>query len=1181
MLLTVNDFVDKKIKKVKINFLKVKKYYAISFLSLIIFVFFYFSFGNIPFSSASNKEESIILNPSNCMGWNQPEKAQETNLLSTAETADFTEKNSAFYQAGTPDLNLEAPMADSADLICQQFAITDDIFENYKILNSQINISLGADSYENNEDVLSVYYSYDGEEWQTMESLSLVSNISNGTHGGWVYDLGEDFNKSKAENLKIKFTYYADDAREKIATAYVDGVSLKLTLEALSPPPDLSQNIVNLEKSDYQMDELPQADINVSDNSMLSFLGIGGDEREIESITLVNPQGENKDLPIPENTKNNRKHNVKELEITPGDFTIPGEYKLKVLVQQGGRDIELIERFSWGVLVMNPTKSMYHMGETVNLGMGVLDNQGHTICNADMQLEITAPTGEKQILSTQDNSVSRSNACGPITVTNLPDYSATFDIKHNGDYHLKLIATTEAGIHTIEEDLPVLDNIPFDISRITSSRIWPIADYEVFLEVVPAQDYSGLFRESMPTDFTLKRIDQDGQESMNNDRKIIDWFVEWKAGQAYTLSYQYDAPDRSPDIFLLGPAEAPEIFTEARQWQIASDAANGNGMLVYDEDMSNTLPNPHYRTWTPSDVSSESNMQAYDGGNGSDLRFVQVEAAPTRDEYMRVEQYETGNIQAQMFTGGSWSIGSGAATNGSLNGTGLNITYANYRNFDVAYEDSTGDALVVYEDSATANKTLKYRTWNGSTWSAEGTIDFSGVAESGTDDVSIWVELVPDYGSDNIMLIWKNYALYGIYGAVWNGSSWDDIVLHDAAGVPTSTKQSIDCAWEGTSGDGMAVWGTGTTTDYSTYIAGEWANGSGSKNPAGAVVWLQAAGSPNNNYIAMIHADVVSTSTADVGVDMWNGSDWTTVTTPTDDGDINNNGYAQAVDVEWEYGGSSDRALFAWRDGIRAAVASETALSYMVYDISANAFQAIDDGGTECAITEGDAGYAETVTSLDLAEDNGGPCLTSAYMVGNTSGVEITQDYSGRGLMVLTQNELTLDVRPEAMYWQGEDNATWLAQTGTMGAIETDASPGTLATAAIAIMPYSHAFKKYSADGTGLLAYHEDGANLVNPHYRTWTAGTDYSAEGDAGTGTVTGYEEATHKIIEACPTREEYISGSQTSLGHLDLQVWDGSTWIDGANAPTNGDFTTNIGGLTEYIENLMLRMKIHPETR
>ena len=50
-------------------------------------------------------------------------------------------------------------------------------------------------------------------------------------------------------------------------------------------------------------------------------------------------------------------------------------------------------------------------------------------------------------------------------------------------------------------------------------------------------------------------------------------------------------------------------------------------------------------------------------------------------------------------------------------GSGLDYWQA-----DVAYEQQSGDALVVWDNASNGANGLSYRIWNGSSWSAESTI---------------------------------------------------------------------------------------------------------------------------------------------------------------------------------------------------------------------------------------------------------------------------------------------------------------------------------------------------------------------------------------------------------------------------------------------------------------------------
>jgi hypothetical protein len=478
-------------------------------------------------------------------------------------------------------------------------------------------------------------------------------------------------------------------------------------------------------------------------------------------------------------------------------------------------------------------------------------------------------------------------------------------------------------------------------------------------------------------------------------------------------------------------------------------ATDGTGMYVYDEDGANNTT-PHYRIWSGSDLSGESQLQD-DETASDDTNHTIIEAAPTRDEYLMGRLTNGGHLDVQVYSGGSWINGTNAPTNGDFT-TGIGTTNDIYRGFDIAYEDSTGDGVVLYESSSTGDGHLKYRTWNGSTWSGEGDLDYSAVDEG--NDVAAWVECEADFGSDNILCAWREKTNLGLYGARWDGSTWQHIsAINTANGM--STRQDFDVAWEGTSGEGMVVYGLPTTfVDASTYTtASGFADTSSIATITGAPQWIEIAGSPNNNYIAVYINNVSSTTAADVDVDMWNGSNWTTVATPaTMDDDINNNGFAQGGDVAWEQGGG-DRALFVWRDG----TVSETALRYMFYDVSANQWQAIEDG-TECANTEGGAGSVEVVTSLAAAEDSAGPCTAALALADSFSGIDLNPDPGSNKIMVLAE-DLTADLMPELFLYNGDANATW-TQTATMAAPETDLSTGATLSASLPTKAYDFAFRQ-------------------------------------------------------------------------------------------------------------------------
>ena len=202
--------------------------------------------------------------------------------------------------------------------------------------------------------------------------------------------------------------------------------------------------------------------------------------------------------------------------------------------------------------------------------MAVLDDGGNIVCDADVSLSIKDPSGSTTVLSTSNGEISVSDECEFLGVTDLPDYYTTYSVGGVGNYSLELTAITENGIRTINDNIIVQNSVPFDVQRDGHTRIFPMVPYVMNLIVTANEQYSGKITEFVPSDFEITPQSGLSINTVGN-QKQLSWSVSLEQGQSITLSYEYDAPDVSPELFLLGPLEIGE-FVESRQWQIASDA---------------------------------------------------------------------------------------------------------------------------------------------------------------------------------------------------------------------------------------------------------------------------------------------------------------------------------------------------------------------------------------------------------------------------------------------------------------------------------------------------------------------------------------------------------------------------------------------------------------------------------
>ncbi len=259
----------------------------------------------------------------------------------------------------------------------------------------------------------------------------------------------------------------------------------------------------------------------------------------------------------------------------------PGKYTLRVAVKTDEAIIISEQDFTWGVLAINTNKSIYEPGDDANLAMGVLDNDGNTICDADLTLVITSPSGDAETLSSANGGIQNSGLCAGNTDVDVPDYSASYTIPQEiGTYQMSFTAVTDEGTNTIEDSFEVETAVPFDISRTGPTRIFPVDPYPVSISITPVANWQGVVAETVPASFQISPSDQGvsyNNVQTQNGNEVISWDVSLQAGQTTTLAYSFLAPPVSPEFYLIGPAVLTDqsgdvSFQEAREWQIASDA---------------------------------------------------------------------------------------------------------------------------------------------------------------------------------------------------------------------------------------------------------------------------------------------------------------------------------------------------------------------------------------------------------------------------------------------------------------------------------------------------------------------------------------------------------------------------------------------------------------------------------
>jgi hypothetical protein len=236
---------------------------------------------------------------------------------------------------------------------------------------------------------------------------------------------------------------------------------------------------------------------------------------------------------------------------------------------------------SWGVLAINYDQSSYKTGEDVRFSFSVLDQNGMMICDAKLVLEITSASRTTQMLRTDDGSIVVNPECLRKDITTKPDYEGKFIPKETGVYQVKLIADTRVGTKVLEDRFIVKNSTPqFVVKHDAPTRIFPKKNYPVTTKVQSNKDFKGMIEIDVPNNFDVINPTNTvpfSQEFFSGREKTLRWYVDLKKNQSIDLTFEFDAPDHSPDFYEFSKVRLKNdlgkiVFEETRNWQIGSDA---------------------------------------------------------------------------------------------------------------------------------------------------------------------------------------------------------------------------------------------------------------------------------------------------------------------------------------------------------------------------------------------------------------------------------------------------------------------------------------------------------------------------------------------------------------------------------------------------------------------------------
>ena len=327
----------------------------------------------------------------------------------------------------------------------------------------------------------------------------------------------------------------------------------------------------------------------------------------------------------------------------------------------------------------------------------------------------------------------------------------------------------------------------------------------------------------------------------------------------------------------------------------AISPTQADGLIAYGEL---NIAIPRFRTWNSSNnFSAEQNALSLGVAGTADITWVVTRGNHERDEIIMGTEDKSNDINIQVYN-------STAAAWGAQLEVSTDVLNSNSRAFDIAIEDISGEALIVYENLSTADTVISYRIWNGSRYSDQNTL-VTGLPSSQIR----WVSLTPRRGSDDIMLLIHDNAA-DLHAFPWNGTAFDtpakNMTLSTATG--SNLVPHFAFAWEESSGQGLAVYAGGTNLVYRTYspTAPHWST-EATIALGNALSATRLCSDPTSDYIGIIVQDGGN----DVNVRMWDGTQ-ILASPPTEDIDTEPSGANNVnLDCAWY---NSNTALFGFID---------------------------------------------------------------------------------------------------------------------------------------------------------------------------------------------------------------------------------------------------------------------------
>ena len=259
---------------------------------------------------------------------------------------------------------------------------------------------------------------------------------------------------------------------------------------------------------------------------------------------------------------------------------------------------------------------------------------------------------------------------------------------------------------------------------------------------------------------------------------------------------------------------------------------------------------------------------------GDDISYVIPRYSPVSDKIIVIVQDTAGNLNGYVCMSNcnqtsSWILTQDIAT--------VSFMESSERLFDLEFETTSGDAVLVYEVFSSLNtKDLGYQVLP-----AAGT-NFSGLAENYIDDTGHygaieyqWVSMAADPTSDELIVTAFDDTYNQINAWVWDGSSWGNYkeISSSASNTANDEALAVEYAADGSKGMVIAAKCSSGFVHYSYWDGSSWSSvGIFDLDPSdsGDLRWATLKADPSSDDLQATLLD----SRKDLNTAYWDGSSW-------------------------------------------------------------------------------------------------------------------------------------------------------------------------------------------------------------------------------------------------------------------------------------------------------------------